>query len=297
MNIEKDLSKMQTYDAQQFDEERALYGVRNALITNCTFDGPADGESALKECSDLQVKNCYFNLRYPLWHVNRAVITDSDMTSDCRAALWYDKNITISNTRLHGIKALRECSGISLADCDVNSPEFIWRCNNVKIMNSTIESEYPLFESKNITINRLSLKGKYSFQYVDNMMITNSNLDTKDAFWHTNNVTVIDSVVKGEYLGWYSSNLKFIRCRIIGTQPLCYCRNLVLEDCIMEGTDLSFERSEVNARIRGRVEGIKNPVCGKISADEIKELLFETDIVNPKDTQITCDRILKTITT
>lgn len=32
-----------------FDEERALYGSDGILVRNCRFDGPADGESALKE--------------------------------------------------------------------------------------------------------------------------------------------------------------------------------------------------------------------------------------------------------
>ena len=40
---------MITYENRQYDEERALYGINNAKIRNCKFDGPADGESALKE--------------------------------------------------------------------------------------------------------------------------------------------------------------------------------------------------------------------------------------------------------
>ena len=36
-----------------FDEERALYGSKDILIKDCLFDGPADGESAFKECSDV----------------------------------------------------------------------------------------------------------------------------------------------------------------------------------------------------------------------------------------------------
>ena len=34
------------------DEERALYNLKDALIENIKFDGPADGESALKECEN-----------------------------------------------------------------------------------------------------------------------------------------------------------------------------------------------------------------------------------------------------
>ena len=102
------------YINQTYDEERALYGVKNALIENCCFDGPADGESALKEASDFEVKNCYMNLRYPFWHVSNAKISSTKMTENCRAALWYDSNIVIDKSRLGGIKALRECQNITL---------------------------------------------------------------------------------------------------------------------------------------------------------------------------------------
>ncbi len=276
---------------KQFDEERALYGIANTVIENCRFDGPADGESAFKECEDIVVKDCYFNLRYPFWHVTNGVIQNAMMTQNCRAALWYDANLVIENSKLYGIKAFRECRDITISDCDVESPEFLWRCDGVKMQRTTIRSEYPLFETKNVFIEGLNLQGKYSFQYVENMTIKNATLDTKDAFWHSKNVTIEDSFVKGEYLGWYAENLKFIRCKIVGTQPLCYCKNLILEDCTMEETDLSFERSSVTAVIKGRVEGIKNPKSGSIKADAIGDLLIEEAYVNAGDTRIQCEQI------
>lgn len=276
---------------KQFDEERVLYGISDTLIEDCQFDGPADGESAFKECADIAVENCYFNLRYPLWHVKHAMIKDCEMTVNCRAALWYDEEIEIVQSKLHGIKALRECSDIDVKDCDIISPEVFWKSHRIKVRSCSLQSEYPFFECSDVTIEDLNMKGKYSFQYVENMVIRNSNLDTKDAFWHSKNVTVIDSVVKGEYLGWYSENLKFVHCKIIGTQPLCYCKGLVLEECTMEETDLSFERSEVDATIIGRIESVKNPLRGRIVADEIGELLIEEQYVNAKDTAIVCGTI------
>lgn len=277
---------------KQLDEERALYGISNTQIENCQFDGPADGESALKECKNIKVSDCYFNLRYPFWHTTHAVIQNCKMTQLCRAALWYDQDVCVENSELCGIKAFRECSEIEMKSCKVSSPEVFWKCEGVKIESSFIEGEYPFFECEKVQINDVKLIGKYSFQYVKNMTISNSDFDTKDAFWHSKNVTIIDSLVRGEYLGWYSENLKLVRCKIIGTQPLCYCKGLVLEDCTMEDTDLSFERSEVTATIKGKIDSVKNPLCGSIQADEIGELLIEKEYVNEKDTVILCDKIL-----
>ena len=71
---------------QTFDMERALYGSEGVLVKSCSFDGPADGESAFKECSDIVAENCFFNLRYPFWHNNGLKISGSEMKELCRAS-------------------------------------------------------------------------------------------------------------------------------------------------------------------------------------------------------------------
>ena len=277
-----------TYENLTLDEERALYGLHHAEVRNCTFAGPADGESALKECSELLVSDCDFELRYPFWHVRSTELHNCRMTDTCRAALWYDSNIRIEDSVLGGIKALRECEDVCLVRCKIQSPEFGWFCRKTMLESCTLESEYPFFECRNLEMKDLKLKGKYSFQYVEDAVIRNSYLDTKDAFWYSKNVTVVDSVVKGEYLAWYSENLRLVRCRIIGTQPLCYARGLVLEDCEMEGTDLSFENSEVDATVRGEILSVKNPVHGRIAADRIGEVILDENLRPGADCQILC---------
>lgn len=263
------------YIDKTFDEERALYGVTDAVIENCKFEGPADGESALKETSRIAVTNCDFLLRYPLWHTTDAVIDNARMTDTCRAALWYDKNVVINNSDLGGIKAVRECDNTRISNTTIISTEFGWFCRGLSMTDCELTSEYPFMKTSDIRLDNFKMKGKYSFQYVENAEIHNSVLDTKDAFWHSKNITVYDSVVKGEYLGWYSENLKLVRCKITGTQPLCYAKNLVLEDCEMIDCDLSFENSEVTASINGNITSVKNPASGKIIADNIGEIIID----------------------
>lgn len=255
------------------DEERALYGCPAIHISGCRFEGPADGESALKECGIVEAENCYFDLRYPLWHDDSVLLDGCELTENCRAALWYTRNMTIQKTKLHGIKALRECENAVIKDCDIVSPEFGWSTDGIRITDTTAKGEYFMLRAKNIAARRLDFKGKYSFQYVEDVLIMDSKLDTKDAFWHSKNVTVENCVVIGEYLGWYSKNLTFKNCTIIGTQPLCYCKNLKLIDCVMQKTDLSFERSEVYATLREQIDSIKNPYKGVIRTPGVGEVI------------------------
>ena len=264
-----------TVKDKTFDEERALYASEDIAVSNCRFDGPADGESALKESRDVSVKNCWFNLRYPFWHVKNLTIEDSEMTDKCRAALWYTDNAVIRDTKLHGIKALRECADIRISDCDIISPEFGWSVMGLNMRDTTVEGEYLFMRSSAIDFKDVTLKGKYSFQYISDSVFENSSFDTKDAFWHARNVTVKNCTVRGEYLAWYSENVTFINCTIIGTQPLCYCTDLKLIDCSMIDADLAFEKSTVTASIITPVISIKNPKDATISVPEVGEVIMD----------------------
>lgn len=263
----------QIIENARFGQERALYGSRDLLLKNVSFDGEEDGESALKESRNIEAEHCFCNLRYPFWHVVNLKITDTEMTPLCRAALWYSKDITIRNTKMHGIKALRECVGIGIYGSEIISPEFGWFDDDVTMENTTAESEYFMMRSRNLKFKNVTMKGKYSFQYIENATFENCSFDTKDAFWHSKNTTVKNSFVKGEYLGWYSENLTFIDCVITGTQPLCYCKGLKLVNCKMIDTDLCFEKSETEATVTTPVVSIKNPYRGKIFVPEAGEVI------------------------
>ena len=265
--------------AKQFDEERALYHLTGADVTDCVFAGPADGESVLKEARDINVQGCSFSLRYPLWHVKGFTLKNAAMDELTRAAIWYAEDGDIADCTLGGIKAVRECKNISLKNCKINSPEFGWKSQCIRLEDTEITSEYLLFDSADVCLKQVKMKGKYSFQYMENLEIIDCELDTKDAFWHSKNVTVRNSIVKGEYLGWFSEGLTLIDCNIIGTQPLCYCKNLKLINCTMEETDLSFEYSEVEADVRGNILSVKNPKSGTIVADSVGEVIWEAPVM------------------
>ena len=266
---------MKKYENLSFDEERALYGSRDVEVINCRFDGPTDGESALKESGNIRVADSFFNLRYPFWHDNGLVISGSELTPLCRAALWYSEDVRIEGTKLHGIKALRECDRVTIENCDIVSPEFGWFVRDIRMKDSGAESEYFMMRSERLNFENVKLRGKYSFQYITDSVFENCEFDTKDAFWHAKNVTVRNSFIKGEYLAWYCENVTFINCTIIGTQPLCYCKGLKLINCRMLDADLAFEKSKVDAELTEPIISIKNPKSGIITVPSAGELIFD----------------------
>lgn len=266
---------MKIVENKTFDEERALYESSDIIVKNCRFEGAADGESALKESRNIIVENCFWDLRYPFWHDTGLTVTDTELTSKCRAAFWYSTDITVKNSKLHGIKALRECSDVEIYGSDIVSTEFGWSVDRVRMESSSAEGEYFMMRSSGLKFTDVELHGKYSFQYITDSVFENCRLYTKDAFWHAKNVIVRNSIVQGEYLAWYAENITFENCKIIGTQPLCYCKGLKLVNCEMLEADLGFEKSDVEATLTSHVISIKNPSSGYIKASSVGEIIMD----------------------
>lgn len=261
---------------EKTDLERAYYGSTGVSFSSIKIEGPADGESAFKECRNIDIKNSSFKLRYPFWHNTNADYIRIKLANSARAPWWYDKNIYLEKVVCKGVKALRECKNITMVNCDFESDEVGWNCRDILVRDSKIAGFYAFFGSGDIDIRNIDFKGKYSFQYNKNVQIHDSYLDTKDAFWHSKNVTVSNCTIKGEYLAWYSENLTLINCKIIGTQPFCYCKGLTLINCTTEACDLAFENSEVNGNIIGDIVSIKNPMKGALKVDgNIGEIIID----------------------
>ncbi|MBQ8547484.1 MAG: DUF3737 family protein [Lachnospiraceae bacterium] len=266
---------MMRVENQTFDKEREFYGSSDVTVVNCKFEGPADGESAFKESRNVTVDGCLWNLRYPFWHDTGVTMKNTELTELCRAAFWYSGNIEITESKLHGVKAMRECTDVTIRKSDIVSPEFGWSVHNIRVEDSAAAGEYFMMRSSDIAFKDVEFTGKYSFQYVENAVIKNCVLHTKDAFWHAKNVVIRNCVVEGEYLAWYAEDITFENCKISGTQPFCYCKNLKLVNCEMLDADLSFEKSEVEAELTAPILSIKNPKSGYIKVPSVGELILD----------------------
>ena len=268
---------------REFEGERPLYASRSVCIENVIVH---EGESALKESTDVDALNCVFEGRYPFWCCDGVRIAGSRFTEDSRAPIWYSRDVSMKDCEVLAPKILRELDGVSLQGCSFpKAVETLWCCRGISIEDCSFNAaDYLCFRSSGIKVRGLHLKGKYTFQYCHDIEIRDSVLDTKDAFWESDNVTIYDSLVKGEYLGWYSRGLRLVRCRISGTQPLCYAKGLVLEDCSFEpDADLAFEYSEVEAVINGAVTSVKNPLTGHIKAGSYGEIIIDGNLKAPGD--------------
>lgn len=275
---------MQAFSDQRFTGERALFQTKAAQITNCLF---ADGESPLKESSDLNISNCSFQWKYPLWYCQNVELKASTMFEMARAGIWYTNNIHLSNVLYGAPKGFRKCKQLTLEDVSIpEALETLWNCDGVVFKNVSAKGDYFGMGSENIEMDNFTLIGNYPFDGVKNVVIRNSKLISKDAFWNAENVTVYDSFISGEYLGWNSRNVTFINCTIESEQGLCYMDNVVLKNCKLLNTNLAFEYSSVEADITTSILSIKNPLRGTIKAKSIGEIIFDNEAADKANTVI-----------
>ena len=257
--------------------ERALYGKSGLLISETVFE---DGESPLKECSDITLENTLFRWKYPLWYCRNVNVKGCSWYTNARAGVWYTENINIEDSMIEAPKNFRRCTNITIKNSDFSdAAETLWHCKGVKLDRVGAKGDYFAMNSEDLDINELHLFGNYSFDGCKNVTVRNSRLLTKDSFWNSENVTVYDSFISGEYLGWNSKKLTLVNCTIESLQGLCYIDELTMINCRLIDTTLAFEFSSVSADISTGITSILNPKSGTITAQSIGELIIEKDRV------------------
>ncbi len=266
---------MKLIKGQSFGGERPLFGIEDTRLEDVTI---AEGESGIKCCRNVEADGCRFVGKYPWWHVDGSRITGCLFEQGSRSAIWYSRDMTMTDTVINAPKLFREMEHLTLENVTINdADETFWnitglRATNLKLRNGT----YPFMYCREVYVDGLDCDAKYVFQYCRDVEIHNARIVTKDSLWECENVTIYDSVIDGEYLAWHSKNVRLVRCHIAGEQPLCYAEGLVLEDCTFdEASDRAFEDSDVVADIRGSITEVKNPRSGHIVADRIGRITYD----------------------
>ena len=273
-----------------FAGERILFGLKDAQLEGITF---GEGESPLKEASKISIKDSVFKWKYPLWYDNDITVTNTVFETMARSGIWYTKNIAIKNSALQAPKLFRRAEKINLDHVHfANAEETMWTCKDIRITNSQINGDYFGKDSQNIYLDHVSVVGNYVFDGAQNVEVHNSTFVAKDAFWNCENVSVYDSTIDGEYLAWNGHNIKFINCQIESDQGLNYIDHLELKNTNLIHTDLAFEYvSNIDATVSSKIDSVKNPISGRIAAPAIGKLILDPKKITPAKTEIICAKI------
>ena len=94
-----------------YEGERPLFASRHLRLEDVII---YPGESALKECSDIEAVRCEFRGKYPFWHNDGLLVEHCLFREGARAAIWYSRNLHMKDTRVEAPKMFRDMDGMVL---------------------------------------------------------------------------------------------------------------------------------------------------------------------------------------
>lgn len=268
------MSNKRSINGGDYTGERALFMLKDAVINGARF---YDGESPLKESQNLEITNCVFEWKYPIWYAKNVNVRDSKFTLTARSGVWYTDNIMFDHCVIDAPKTFRKASRITLKSCSLeHADETLWFCKDIKMDQVTAKGNYLAMGSENVEVNGLKLEGNYFLDGCKNAVVRDSILDSKDAFWNTENVTIINCKIIGEYFGWNSKNMTLINCEISSLQGLCYIDGLKMINCKLLDSSLCFEYcTRIDAEIVDDFVSIKNPTSGILRIKGVQEIIID----------------------
>lgn len=89
----------------EFGGERPLFESHDLRLENVII---RTGESAIKECSNIEAVDCRFEGNYPFWHVHGFKIDRCYFDVGGRSALWYSDHLKMTDTIIDAPKMFRE---------------------------------------------------------------------------------------------------------------------------------------------------------------------------------------------
>ena len=120
--------------------ERPLFHGEHLEIGDTIF---GEGESPLKESSDITLKNSMFQWKYPLWYSKNVVAQDCTWAEMARAGVWYTDNLQVKNALIEAPKNFRRCKELTLEHVFLpHAEETLWNCQKVTMKDCLLYTSF-----------------------------------------------------------------------------------------------------------------------------------------------------------
>ena len=107
----------------EFGGERPLFESHDLRLENVII---RTGESAIKECSNIETVDCRFEGNYPFWHVHGFKIDRCYFDVGGRSALWYSDHLKMTDTIIDAPKMFREMDEIDIENVTMNDADEVF---------------------------------------------------------------------------------------------------------------------------------------------------------------------------
>lgn len=127
------------------------------------------GVKAIRECSNVVMKDSIFISPEIFWNVNGIEVYDS--TIESVYAFFGSKNINISNLTFKGKYSYQYVKNMVIENSTLDTKDAFWHSENVTVKNSVIKGEYLGWYSKNLTLVNCKIIGTQPLCYCKNLTL------------------------------------------------------------------------------------------------------------------------------
>lgn len=189
---------------ETFDQERALYGQRDIQVTDCSFDGPADGESAfkeganiqaLRECGQVTLRDCDIVSPEFGWSVHD--ITMDHCTAESEYFMMRSTNLRFTDVTFRGKYSFQYIEDAIFDNCRFDTKDAFWHAKNVVVRNSVVKGEYLAWYCENVTFEHCTIIGTQPLCYCKGLKLVDCRMEDTDLAFEKSDVeaTVLTPVV------------------------------------------------------------------------------------------------------
>ncbi len=253
-------------------DPRALFGARRAELSDTRFSGI----EALNRAGELSLTDSTFSSPLPLSHVTDAIIRGCTFEEGAVSPLRAARTVTLQGCTMNAPRGCEMSESITIDACRITSSAFGEKSVEMTLSDTVLSGEACLSYAVDLSVSNIDLTSNGAMRYAAGGTIDFSTLTGEDLLFGAKNITISDTVLDGSRIGWYSENITLDHCVISGQRPFAYAKNLRLIDCALDPscTD-AFERSTLDATLRGKLHSVRNPAHGSIIADELGEVVFD----------------------
>lgn len=145
------------------------------------FNSELRGIKALRECSDIRMKDCTVVSPEFGWSTTRGEFSDSSFEAEY--FMMRSKNLVFNNISLKGKYSFQYVENAVFDHCNLDTKDCLWHARNILVKNSIVKGEYLSWYSENVTFENCTIIGTQPLCYCKNLRLIDCVMkDTDLAF-------------------------------------------------------------------------------------------------------------------
>lgn len=163
-------------DGVSMDEKTraAIWYGSDATITNSVLGGI----KAVRECTDIVIKNCKIDSPEFGWKSQRITLTDTEITSEY--LLMDSEDVTLNHVQMKGKYSFQYMKNLEITDSHLDTKDAFWHSQNVVVRNSLVKGEYLGWFSEGLTLIDCTIIGTQPLCYCKNLKLVNCTMEDTD---------------------------------------------------------------------------------------------------------------------